>query len=346
MANLFMPKFSIIIPVYNVAPYLRECLDSVLAQTFTDWEAICVDDGSTDGSGAILDEYAARDSRFMVFHKENGGVSSARNLALNNVSGEWVLFLDADDLLSVHTLSLCESISKDNSLPKLIQFGYLKFEAKNGRLFEKNESLEVETKDVSKEIPYEDFYTFLWQYAIHRSLVSDLKFKKYIRGEDRVFLSEILLNRVDSFVRIADALYGYRQRSTSAVHVAPSCQVILDEMDHRIDILRMIERGCKNVNVSGSSWLEVYFVSRVGALIMRQDKKLRKLLWYALYNNMRVMKDFKCISLNARFVYRVCCSLPFRSVWWVVCCFIPWYNNKGIIPRGIRKIKHCVCKAV
>lgn len=92
-----MPKFSIIIPVYNVAPYLRKCLDSVLAQTFTDWEAICVDDGSTDGSGAILDEYAARDSRFRVFHKENGGVSSARNYALDNVKGEYVGFIDGDD---------------------------------------------------------------------------------------------------------------------------------------------------------------------------------------------------------------------------------------------------------
>ena len=63
------PVFSIIIPVYNVAPYLRECLDSVLAQTFADWEAICVDDGSTDGSGAILDEYAAKDARFRIVHQ-------------------------------------------------------------------------------------------------------------------------------------------------------------------------------------------------------------------------------------------------------------------------------------
>ena len=65
------PFFSIIIPVYNVAPYLRECLDSVVAQTFTDWEAICVDDGSTDGSGAILDEYEAGDKRFRVIHQRN-----------------------------------------------------------------------------------------------------------------------------------------------------------------------------------------------------------------------------------------------------------------------------------
>ena len=101
-----MPFFSIIIPVYNVAPYLRECLDSVLAQTFTDWESICVDDGSTDGSGAILDEYAAKDTRFRVIHQPNAGVSVARNKALDTVRGEWFLFLDGDDVLRKDALGI------------------------------------------------------------------------------------------------------------------------------------------------------------------------------------------------------------------------------------------------
>lgn len=91
--------FSVIIPVYNVAPYLRECLDSVRAQTCADWEAVCVDDGSTDGSGAILEDYHRRDARFKVAHRSNAGVSVARNMALDVISGEWFLFLDGDDLL-------------------------------------------------------------------------------------------------------------------------------------------------------------------------------------------------------------------------------------------------------
>lgn len=99
------PFFSIIIPVYNVAPYLRECLDSVLAQTFADWEAICVDDGSTDGSGAILDEYAAKDDRVRVIHQENAGVSAARNAALLAVQGKWYLFLDGDDAIRSDALA-------------------------------------------------------------------------------------------------------------------------------------------------------------------------------------------------------------------------------------------------
>ena len=92
-------KLAILIPVYNAEKYLRECLDSVLAQTFPDWEAICVDDGSTDGSGAILDEYAAKDGRFRVIHQKNAGVSAARNAALDVAKGEWVCFVDADDVI-------------------------------------------------------------------------------------------------------------------------------------------------------------------------------------------------------------------------------------------------------
>lgn len=92
-----MPKISVIVPVYNTEKYLHRCIDSILAQTFTDFELLLIDDGSKDSSGSICDEYAAKDSRVRVFHKENGGVSSARNLGLDNAQGEWVTFCDSDD---------------------------------------------------------------------------------------------------------------------------------------------------------------------------------------------------------------------------------------------------------
>lgn len=91
------PFFSIIIPVYNVAPYLRKCLDSILAQTFTDWEAVCIDDGSTDGCGAILDCYADKDKRFRVVHQPNAGVSVARQCGLEKAIGTWISAVDPDD---------------------------------------------------------------------------------------------------------------------------------------------------------------------------------------------------------------------------------------------------------
>jgi len=91
---------TVVVPVYNVAGYLRAALDSLLAQTVCDWTAVCVDDGSTDGSGRILDEYAVRDARIVVVHQPNGGVSAARNAGLDRATGEFVAFLDPDDVVA------------------------------------------------------------------------------------------------------------------------------------------------------------------------------------------------------------------------------------------------------
>ena len=91
------PLVSIIVPVYNAEKTLNKCVDSILNQTFQDWELLLIDDGSTDRSGELCDEYANKDSRVRVFHKINEGVSSARNVGLDNAKGQWITFVDADD---------------------------------------------------------------------------------------------------------------------------------------------------------------------------------------------------------------------------------------------------------
>lgn len=94
------PTVSIIVPVYNAEHTIGRCLDSILNQDYTDFELLAVDDGSTDSSGAICDEYAARDSRVQVFHQENAGVSASRNLALDRARGTYLQFLDSDDWIT------------------------------------------------------------------------------------------------------------------------------------------------------------------------------------------------------------------------------------------------------
>lgn len=117
-----MKIVSIIIPVYNVAPYLRECLDSLLAQTLPNWEAICIDDGSSDGSGGILDEYGSIDQRIRVVHQVNQGVVAARQAGFFLSKGDIVLFLDGDDMLDCGAVETILRHSFDN--PDILQFGY------------------------------------------------------------------------------------------------------------------------------------------------------------------------------------------------------------------------------
>ena len=114
-----MPRISIIVPVYQAEKLLPACVDSVKQQTYQDWELLLINDGSKDGSPAICDAYAAEDARIRVFHKENGGVSEARNLGLRNAVGEYIAFLDADDRFEPQTLEvlleLCEKNGADSA---------------------------------------------------------------------------------------------------------------------------------------------------------------------------------------------------------------------------------------
>ena len=115
-------KIAIVIPVYNTAPYLRECLDSILSQTYKNFTIFAVDDGSTDGSGNILDEYSNKDERIIVFHKKNGGVSSARNTALTAIEQindiDFISFIDSDDYISTNYLEqlVSKSITENSDI--------------------------------------------------------------------------------------------------------------------------------------------------------------------------------------------------------------------------------------
>lgn len=115
-------KLSVIIPVYNVEKYLDECVQSVWKQNFNDFELLLINDGSTDHSGKLCDEYAAVDNSVRVFHKENGGVSSARNLGIENAAGEWITFIDSDDYILDNYFSALSDINADLIMQG---FGYM-----------------------------------------------------------------------------------------------------------------------------------------------------------------------------------------------------------------------------
>ena len=125
------PKISIIIPVYNVEPYLRQCLDSVVNQTYQNLEIIIIDDGSPDNCGAICDEYAKKDGRVTVIHKENGGLSAARNDGIARASGDWITFIDSDDWCELNYYEQLLSEMDDQTVDAFCAGGhYVEYENK------------------------------------------------------------------------------------------------------------------------------------------------------------------------------------------------------------------------
>lgn len=222
---------SVIVPIYNVERYLRRALDSILSQTYKDWEAILVNDGSTDSSGQIADKYAQRDSRFHVVHKKNGGLSDARNTGMKNVRGEFLLFLDADDFLHPQLMTLCiEAALRDNS--DLIAFTYdRRYRVLNfvRHFFHLSDS--VPRYQHYNNPPYlvtDDIFNYateyshpknidsrwavkhcqVWRCMYKTSRIRDIKFIKGINYEDFPWWSEVLL-RINRCTILNLPLYFY-----------------------------------------------------------------------------------------------------------------------------------------
>lgn len=213
-----MPKISIIVPVYKVEKYLRRCLDSIVNQTFTDWECILVDDGSPDNSGKICDEYAEKDRRFRVFHQVNTGVSAARNKGLDEARGEWISFVDSDDWIEDNAL---ESLTEKMSDYHLIIGGIMHVQGSSTieqRFTSQNINLTffINLLFVSSNYGYLG-YLFPKLYDSKIIQRNNLRFnEKIYYNEDRLFLLQYVLNCKKIFFE-DKILYNYFMRDDSAM---------------------------------------------------------------------------------------------------------------------------------
>ena len=222
MKSQGIPVVSIIIPVYNVGPYLRECLESILRQSYTDFEVLLVDDGSTDASGSICEDYAAKDTRIRVFHQDNQGVSSARNLALNHVQGRYVLFLDADDFWYVDTCLetlVNEALRTDADIVRgeyktVDEQGNDLFARKINRRKMKQAYRPVSSVTFLKDVTQGEF--FLWLSLIKTDKVSQIRFRKgQVFLEDMDFYTRLMLQPLKC-VFVPCRFYAYRKYAQSA----------------------------------------------------------------------------------------------------------------------------------
>lgn len=215
-----MPRISVIVPVYKVEPYLHRCIDSILAQTFTDFELILVDDGSPDNCGAICDEYAEKDERIHVIHQENGGLSSARNAGLDIAQGEYILFCDSDDYVAPEwcQVLLCE-IRKNPNL--YICCDVHRITTNNAYYMQKTPSVEYKAYQLSY---FEIYKRGLSPYAVNKIYSLNLINKENLRFDENCkYAEDVEFNvkycmQCSSQIFIPDKLYYYVQNNESIMH--------------------------------------------------------------------------------------------------------------------------------
>lgn len=277
-----LPLISVIVPVYNVEKYLNQCLDSIIAQTWRNLDIILVDDGSTDNSGAICDEYARTDTRIKVIHKENGGLSAARNTGLDIARGEFIGFVDSDDWIEPNMFEdlyagfFKSDVSYDNVL------------FSNAMLYEYDDVTETETlarphswirnipqtiygSELGKAMLSESSNHYVWSKLYRREAFHMVRFYEGRNDEDTFFtyeLAKAIRNSGWVVVEITSVVYHYRIRLGS----------ICNDMDNplikdRIDTLDEIYEDCIIFWPELSHWVE--------------ELKIKTLYW----NLQRVYKD-------------------------------------------------------
>lgn len=259
------PKISVIVPVYKAEKYLHRCVDSILSQTFTDFEVLLINDGSPDRSGEICDEYAQRDERVRVFHKENGGVSSARNLGLSNATGDYVYFVDSDDYIS----ELCLFTFSKHFDEDFVVSGFCRVQEtvreirpKEGHI-RKNKELHALWGNTSDFI-----FWFPWAKLYKNSIIRQNKIRfneKLYYSEDFVFVLDYV-NYIDDFFLLSTSEYYHIQEFN---RFSKYQMDYLQYEEHRSVIFSKLERmeeECK------SSFIEV-----------KKDIEIRLLKCFAVF---------------------------------------------------------------
>lgn len=210
-----MPEISIIVPIYKVEEYLPRCIDSILAQTFIDFELLLIDDGSPDRSGLLCDAYAEKDERIRVFHKENGGVSSARNCGLDHFTGNYVSFIDADDVIHPRFLEILYQNAGESTVP-FCQF--CDFSEPPVPWNDMGGPISAEQIGIARFTDHNLAFSVVTNKLFHKTVIRDHRFHpEYKNGEDTLFAYETLSSACQNVVWIKAALYGYYHREDSAV---------------------------------------------------------------------------------------------------------------------------------
>lgn len=334
-----MPTFSIIIPVYNFAPYLRECLDSLLAQTFTDWEAICVDEGSTDGSSVILDEYTNNDGRFQVVHADSRNQATVKNLGIDKAHGEWIWFINYDTIIHPNGLAHVASILMNNS--EIDAYAYAGG-VTGEKLPETWPELPPANAHVTSEHGYREFMHFFNSSSnviYRRERFLDHKVRSFSDGETSCLFSSIMFWNLATFA-LEDVPLSFCLRILCTLADEKVSKKIVKEdlIVLRSIIESIVEHGNwtkEELHTFLSRFQRIFFVTHQDRLIRLSDAELKIVLreWLALQTQLisvgggmryvplatLLLKLFPSVSL-ARIAIRSILHANNRTFWQLVRC--------------------------
>lgn len=302
------PVISIIVPVYNVARYLNECVGSILKQSFADFELLLVDDGSTDDSGAICDRWAAKDGRIRVFHKANGGVSSARNIGLQQVQGKYVMFMDADDYwYRADCLATLLNVAREKDAD-IVRGEYRAVGEKGETLFEREittQKNKLAGEVVTPAIFVRDIVSgesFLFLSLMKAERVKSLSFNTgQAFQEDADWLARLLLQPL-ACVYVPFRFYAYRKRQTSASY-KPSMGMLADSF-------MMCDRYEQYARQASDMQLRQYFERHS---VMMYYWTLHTMAAFYYGNSHAIVKDLGLKQLQRRTRGRVFCFKIFNG---------------------------------
>ncbi|MCD7828059.1 MAG: glycosyltransferase [Clostridiales bacterium] len=219
-----MPTISIIVPIYNVEKYLRKCIESILSQTFKDFELILIDDGSSDNSGKICDEYAKQDSRIIVIHQCNKGVSTARNKGLTSAKGDYIAFIDPDDYVAENYLEYLYNSLQEYSDADYAVCSYAKVDENGNFIDEISISFKTQCVAIIDDIDIYNLFStkLIWTSLYKKSslIINDklLMFNEAIAHTEDVLFSHTVYVNSKKYVRLGNVLYFYLYRNDSVSH--------------------------------------------------------------------------------------------------------------------------------
>ena len=234
---------SVIIPVYNAAPYLPGCLDSVLAQTYRELEILLIDDGSTDGSGAICDRYAAMDPRIRVLHQENGGVSRARNRGLELASGEFISFVECDAALEPDMYELLVRLLSEHDA-QISHCGYKRFDKQGAFVRDVNgtgkQMVQTGEEAIVCMLRGEHFSNGLWNKLFRSGIVRDLRFREDLKNNEDVLFNVHAFSRTQTAVFLDEGKYHYYDHPTSACNQLKARKQNRDAIEASVQMLALV----------------------------------------------------------------------------------------------------------